>query len=142
MVIDGSQDVVGSDEGAIIRGIAASSIRKKLKLAILRDPAGKYRVQIPAGDASGPASVYIALYDGAHRTAVKKGENADASLLEFNIVREWRKIGQWAGKPEEIALNLTPESDEYDACAIIVQDGSSGPVRGAVTFRMEKKAGG
>jgi hypothetical protein len=142
MVIDGSQDVVGSDEGAIIRGIAASSIRKKLKLAILRDPAGKYRVQIPAGDANEPASVYIALYDGAHRTAVKKGENADASLLEFNIVREWRKIGQWTGKPEEIALNLTPESDEYDACAIIVQDGSTGPVRGAVTFRMEKKAGG
>src|SRR5262249_1393689 len=31
MVIDGSQDAVGSDEGAVMRGIAASTIRKKLK---------------------------------------------------------------------------------------------------------------
>ena len=34
MVIDGSQDVVGSDESAVLRAITASTIRKKLKLAI------------------------------------------------------------------------------------------------------------
>ena len=54
----------------------------------------------------------------------------------------WRKIGEWNGQPEEIALKLTPESDEYDACAIIVQDGTNGPVRGAASFRMEKDTGG
>jgi hypothetical protein len=143
MVIDGSQDVVGSDESAVLRAITTSAIRKKLKLAIRRDAAGEYKVVLPAGDAGkGPASVYIALFDHAHRTDVKKGENADSSLTEFNIVREWRKIGEWKGQPEEIALKLTPESDEYDACAIIVQDGSNGPVRGAASFRMQKKAGG
>jgi hypothetical protein len=143
MVIDGSQDVVGSDEGAVLRGIAMSLIRKKLKLAVLRDPGGGYKVAIPAGDVPpAPASVYVALFDKAHRTDVKKGENADVSLTEFNIVREWRKIGEWKGQAEEIALKLTPESDEYDACAIIVQDGSNGPVRGAASFRMEKKTGG
>jgi hypothetical protein len=143
MVIDGSQDVVGTDEGAILRGIATSMIRKKLKLAILKDAEGRYKVSLPAGDAGGaPASVYIALYDKAHRTDVRKGENAGSSLTEFNVVREWRKIGEWTGKAEEIALDLTPESDEYDACAIIVQDGSNGPIRGAASFRMEKKTGG
>jgi len=143
LVIDGSQDVVGTDEGAILRGIAASSIRKKLALSILRDPAGNYKVAIPAGDAGhGPASVYIALFDRAHRTDVKRGENAGSSLTEFNIVREWRKIGEWKGEAEEIALNLEPDSDEYDACAIIVQDGTNGPVRGAASFRMQKKTGG
>lgn len=142
MVVDGSQDVVGSDEGAVGRAIAASTIRRKLKLTVLRDAEGRYKVAIPAGDAHGTASVYIALFDRAHRTDVKKGENADTSLVEFNIVREWRKIGEWAGKAEEIALNLTPESDEYDSCAVIVQDGTNGPVRGALSFRMEKKTGG
>src|SRR6516162_11701198 len=69
MVIDGSQDVVGSDEGAVIRGIAAGMIRKKLKLSILRSESGAYRVAIPAGDAPrAPASVYVALFDKAHRT--------------------------------------------------------------------------
>jgi hypothetical protein len=143
MVIDGAQDVVGSDEGAVLRGIAMGMIRKKLKLAILRDAEGGYKVAIPAGDAlATPATVYVALFDKAHRTDVKRGENADNSLTEFNIVREWRKIGEWKGQAEEIALKLTPESDEYDACAIIVQDGTNGPVRGAASFRMEKNAGG
>jgi hypothetical protein len=143
MVIDGSQDVVGSDESAVLRGIAMGMIRKKLKLEILRDAEGEYKVAIPAGEAlATPASVYVALFDKAHRTDVKRGENADNSLTEFNIVREWRKIGEWKGQAEEIALKLTPESDEYDACAIIVQDGTNGPVRGAASFRMEKNTGG
>jgi hypothetical protein len=142
MVIDGSQDAVGSDEGAVMRGIAASMIHKKLKLSILRDASGKYKVVIPAGEAPRPASVYIALFDHAHRTDVKRGENAGTTLTEFNIVREWRKIGEWKGAAEEIALNLEPDSDEYDACAIIVQDGEIGPVRGAASFKMEKKGGG
>jgi len=143
IVIDGAQDVVGSDEGAVLRGIAMSTIRKKLKLAVLRDAAGGYKVAILAGDAPpAPASVYVALFDKAHRTDVKKGENANTSLAEFNVVREWRKIGEWKGQAAEIPLNLTPESDEYDACAIIVQDGTNGPVRGATSFRMEKNTGG
>ena len=143
MVIDGSQDVVGSDEAAIVRGIAASTIRKKLKLSILKDAKGAYKVAIPAGEVSaGGASVYIALYDRAHRTEVKRGENEGNLLTEFNIVREWRKIGEWKGAAEEIALNLEPDSSDYDACAVIVQDGDHGPVRGAASFRMEKKAGG
>jgi len=125
-----------------MRGIAASTIRKKLKLSITRDASGKYKVAIPAGEATNPASVYIALYDRAHRTDVKRGENAGNTLTEFNIVREWRKIGEWKGAAEEIALNLEPDSDEYDACAIIVQDGNNGPVRGAASFKMEKKSGG
>ena len=143
LVIDGSQDVVGSDEAAIVRGIAASTIRKKLKLSILKDAKGAYKVAIPAGEVSaGGASVYIALYDRAHRTEVKRGENEGNLLTEFNIVREWRKIGEWKGVAEEIALNLEPDSSDYDACAVIVQDGDHGPVRGAASFRMEKKAGG
>jgi hypothetical protein len=142
MVIDGSQDAVGSDEGAVMRGIAASMIHKKLKLSILRDASGKYKVAIPAGVAPHAASVYIALFDHAHRTEVKRGENAGNALTEFNIVREWRKIGEWKGAAEEIALNLEPDSDEYDACAIIVQDGDNGLVRGAASFKMEKKSGG
>jgi hypothetical protein len=142
LVVDGSQDVVGTDEGAIQRAIAASMIRKKLPLAVRRDSAGKYKVLIPEGSTrQAPASVYIALFDRAHRTDVKRGENAGSSLTEFNTVREWRKIGEWTGKAEEIALDLEPDSAEYDACAIIVQDGISGPVRGAISFRMEKPGG-
>ena len=142
MVIGGSHDAVGSDEGAVKQAIDADVNRPKLKISVWRDGHGGYHVSIPAGDAAGPATVWLALYDHAHKTPVTRGENAGTTLTEFNIVREWREIGHWDGKPTEIALNLTPESDEYDACAVLVQENGFGPIRGAASFRMEKPAGG
>ena len=143
MVIDGAHDAVGSDQAAVTAAIAAAAAQPKLKLAVLRDDQGRYKVEIPAGDpGSEPATVWLALFDHAHKTEVQRGENAGRTLVEYNIVREWHKIGMWDGKPTEIALNLTPESDEYDACAVLVQLGGNGPIRGAASFRMEKRGEG
>ena len=109
---------------------------------MVRDAQGAYKVEIPAGTANAPATVWLALFDRAHKTEIQRGENSGSTLTEYNIVREWRKIGEWNGQAVEIALNLTPESDEYDACAVLVQEGGYGPIRGAASFRMEKPAGG
>lgn len=139
MVIDGAHDAVGSDQAAVTAAIASAAAQPKLKLVVLRDDQGNYKVEIPAGDTGGePATVWLALFDRAHKTEVQRGENAGQTLVEYNIVREWHKIGMWDGKPTEIALNLTPESDEYDACAVLVQLGGNGPIRGAASFHMEK----
>ncbi len=142
MVIGGTHDAVGSDEGSVSQAIETDASRAKLKLAVVRDAKGAYKVEIPAGTVGAPATVWVALFDRAHKTPVQRGENSGSTLTEFNIVREWRKIGEWNGQAVEIALNLTPESDEYDACAILVQEGGYGPIRGAASFRMEKPAGG
>jgi hypothetical protein len=142
MVIGGTHDAVGSDEGSVTHAIETDANRPKLKLSVVRDANGGYKVEIPAGTATAPATVWVALFDHAHKTPVQRGENSGSTLTEFNIVREWRKIGEWNGQAVEIALNLTPESDEYDACAILVQEGGYGSIRGAASFRMEKPAGG
>jgi hypothetical protein len=143
MVIGGTHDAVGSDEGSVTQAIDTDASRPKLKLTVLRDAAGAYKVEIPAGPAgAAPATVWLALFDHAHKTPVQRGENSGTTLTEYNIVREWRKIGEWNGQAAEIALKLTPESDEYDACAVLVQEGGFGPIRGAASFRMEKPAGG
>jgi hypothetical protein len=140
MVVDGSHDAVGSDQGAVDRAITAAAAQPKLKLSVWRDAKGAYKVTIPADPAQkGDATVWIALFDHAHKTPVARGENAGHTLTEFNIVREWRKIGEWSGAQTEIALDLTPDSDEYDACAVLVQLGGNGPIRGAAAFRMEKQ---
>jgi hypothetical protein len=139
MVIDGARDAVGSDEAAVSKAIEAAASRPKLKLAVWRAVNGGYKVTIPGDPAQkGTATVWIALFDRAHKTPVGRGENAGQTLTEFNVVRELRKIGEWNGVETEIALNLTPESDEYDACAVLVQLGGNGQIRGAASFRMEK----
>jgi hypothetical protein len=138
MVVGGIHDAVGSDEHAVGTAIDMDAGRAKLKLVVTRDASGGYRVQIPAGQAGPTATVWLALFDHAHKTQVERGENSGSTLTEFNIVREWRKVGEWNGQAEQIALNLTPESDEYDACAVLVQEGGFGLIRGAASFRMEK----
>ena len=54
---------------------------------------------------------------------------------------EWRKIGEWSGKPVEIALGVDSRSTSFDACAVVVQEGDEGPVRGAIAFGL-RRAGG
>jgi hypothetical protein len=139
MVIDGARDAVGSNEVAVSKAIEEAAARPKLKLAVWRAADGSYKVTIPADSAQkGMATVWIALFDRAHKTPVGRGENVGRTLTEFNVVRQWRKLGEWSGAETEIALNLTPDSDEYDACAVLVQLGGNGPIRGAASFRMEK----
>jgi hypothetical protein len=144
MVVGGVRDAVGSDEAAVRLAIDVEMIRPKLKLAVSRDAQGGYRVAIPGGATgqSTPASVYVALYDRSHETPVGRGENSGRTLTEFNIVRQWRKIGEWTGAPAEIELGLQPGADGADSCAIIIQDGDNGPIRGATAFRLRETSGG
>ena len=74
MVIDGAKDAVGSDEAAVGLAIDAEKVRPKLKLAVLRDGQGRYRIAIPADGAAAQASVYVALFDHSHQTPVGRGE--------------------------------------------------------------------
>jgi len=110
MVVDGARDAIGSDEAAVGLAIEAERARPKVTLAVSRDERGALKVAIPAGDgASAPASVYEALFDVTHVTPVGRGENSGRTLTEFNIVREWRKIGEWTGNAAEFPIWLGPQ---------------------------------
>ena len=139
MVVDGARDAVGSDEAAVNLAIEVERARPKLKLAVLRDARGGLRVAIPAGEGQlTPSSVYEAFFDSLHVTPVGRGENSGRTLTEFNIVRQWRKIGEWRGAATELSLDLGLQSNAFDACAIILQEGDNGPIRGATAFRLPK----
>jgi hypothetical protein len=142
MVVDGARDAIGSDEAAVKLAIEAERARPKLKLAVLRDERGRLKVAIPAGGGqSTPSSVYEAFFDSSHVTPVGRGENSGRTLTEFNIVRQWRKIGEWRGAATELSLDLGPQSNAFDACAIILQEGDNGPIRGATAFRLPQPGG-
>jgi hypothetical protein len=142
MVVDGAREAVGSEEAAVNLAIEAERARPKLKLAVLRDERGGLKVAIPASEGqSAPSSVYEAFFDTSHVTPVGRGENSGRTLTEFNIVREWRKIGEWRGTATELSLDLGPQSNAFDACAIILQEANNGPIRGATAFRLPKLGG-
>lgn len=131
MVIDGSFDAVGSDRTKVNRAIAAASQHGKIPIVIAASPAGGWRATLPATDIDQPATVWLALYDREHATPVRRGENAGKTLTNYNIVREFRRIGQWDGAKLDLPLDLEATDLADRGVAIIVQAGTAGPILGA-----------
>jgi hypothetical protein len=140
MVIDGHADVVGSHTLAVEAAIADARQQPKLLLTLGHNAAGAYDVRIPdapAGGASGPASVWLVLFDRQHQTPVKRGENAGATLTDYNIVREFRRLGTWSGTAVDLPLGIDPAAMKESGCAVIVQADPMGPVLGAAALPTE-----
>jgi hypothetical protein len=141
MVVDGRADAVGSERGDVEAATGKAAAASKLAIAIAKD-AGGYRVAIPAAapPASGPATVWLAVFDSEQETPVKRGENGGRTLKEFNIVREWRRIGTWNGEAVTLPLDVAMGGAEHKGCAIIVQSGPVGPVLGAAVMKMDDES--
>jgi len=144
MVVDGRTDVVGSARGEVTSAIEDAAQRPKLAVAIEPDGNGGHRVVIPAasGELAGrEATIWLAVFDSAQETKVKRGENGGRTLKEYNIVREWRQIGSWNGDALTLPLDVAPPLDagpdaDRNGCAVIVQEGPVGPVLGAAILSL------
>ena len=146
MVIDGADDAVGSARAEVEARIAAAAARGgKLTLRFAQDESGRNRVLIPARTpdlppSAVPATVWLVLYDREHVTPVKRGENAGATLVNRNVVRELRRLGQWTGEAIEMALDIAPDA-AGDGCAVIVQTGLTGPILAAAAMAIGASGG-
>jgi hypothetical protein len=138
MIIDGRESTVGSDRIAVESAIVAARTRDKPVRVSFR-PDGGGVVVIAAGQApEGGATVWQAIYDSAHETEVKRGENAGRTLIDVNVVRSYERLGTWTGDALEIPLSLENAAarGRY-GCAVIVQEGRSGPILGAAVMMLE-----
>jgi len=140
MVVDGHADVVGSHELEVEAAIADAREQSKLALTFERKTDGTYDVGIPdapAGIANKLATVWLVLFDREHQTQVKRGENAGATLTDYNIVREFRRIGAWSGTAVDLPLGIVATEIEGSGCAVVVQADPLGPVLGAASLPMQ-----
>ncbi len=120
MVINGRLQGIGSERGDIEALIAKA--RAEQHAAVSAGP----RVTVKGdqvhveGGGSEPSVVWAAWFDPQHWTAVEQGENAGRRLGEYNVVREWRQLGRYEGKPVTLKLG---DMTEYanSGCAIVVQ---------------------
>lgn len=135
MVVDGRIDVVGSYRQDVERAIDTASEGPKLALRIEEDGQGGHRVVIPSGEGNAEATVWLAVLDSHQETKVRRGENGGRTLEEFNIVREWRQIGTWTGAAMTLPLDAAA-GDDRNACAVVVQSGSTGPILGAAYLKL------
>ena len=100
-VVDGREDMVGSDEGAI-RSAAQAAGAKPHGLVQLSPAADgrSVRVAVSSLPSHGPAHVYLASVEDGLESRVERGENAGRTLRHFAVVRELRDIGVVAAGAE------------------------------------------
>jgi hypothetical protein len=101
LVVDGRQALVGSDAGGADRAISRARPAQAVALALASDPGG---IAITAGAGAGEGKILLIGYDGAHVTAIGRGENAGRTLAEANIVRSVTLAAAWHGAASRVLL--------------------------------------
>jgi hypothetical protein len=130
MVVDGSVGLVGSDRDEVNAAIARA---KQLQQASPDVNIGKdgENVAIKIGSAKGSGKVLLIGFDHEHVTKIGHGENGGRTLVESNIVRSIRQVGEWSGKPVEFNERLPDGQD-----IAVVVEAPDGKVVGAGRLSM------
>jgi hypothetical protein len=119
MVIDGTEDAVGSDRASVL---AALDKAKPTALAAVAFAADRHAVEIGAGTAPSGASVLLARYALTRTTRVAGGENAARTLVDANGVEALATLGAWDGKPVSFPIE-PPGAGEGLAVLVQAPDG-------------------
>jgi hypothetical protein len=145
MVINGRAQGVGSERAEIEKLISAAakpaSPETRPTIRIEGDSVRIAGGQEEAGRL--PAAVWLVLFDAEHWTPVARGENAGQKLGEYNVVREWRQLGLYDGKPAAFKTGLDPATSGRSGCAVLLQsrapktaegDSTLGPILAAAVI--------
>jgi hypothetical protein len=65
---------------------------------------------------------------------VERGENQGKTITYYNVVRGLTPVGTWSGSPVRIELNRDSLAG-VERCAVLLQQGSTGPILGAALLQ-------
>jgi hypothetical protein len=128
MVINGSMHALGSDRAAIDRAIAETDRNPAImSVPVLLSTAGDHlTVTVKAGTVAAlGGEVWLCPVATAIAVAIGRGENRGRKLTYHNVVRAWRKLGDFTGTEVSWSVPLSEiESGNIDAAAVMVQEGT------------------
>ncbi len=131
MVVNGVTHVLGSDRAAIEQAIAQTDRDAEvMSIPVLLSAAGgDLTVRLKAEPAAPAepmdAEVWLCPLVSAIAVAIGRGENSGRTVTYHNVVRAWRKLGDYSGATSTWSVPLSQIADGHiDAAAIIVQKGT------------------
>jgi len=129
-VVNGSVAVLGSDRAAIERAVAQTRKNSPaLTLPVsLKVEGDKLVVNVAdAKDATARnAEVWLCPVSGRITVEIGRGENRGKTLTYYNVVRDWKKLGDWSGKAVTFSIPLSEVmTKDIDTFAVLVQSGAA-----------------
>jgi len=136
MVIQGTYQVTGSDRASVDHAIMAAGKKKPLDIT-MRKEGNDIIVSLPGLSTTVNANLFVVLYDDAHTTKIKRGENRGEELENRNVVRYLKKVAHWKGSASEIPFTLPVSKDgRRDGCAVLLQSADTGHILGAQKIQL------
>jgi len=132
VVVSGDTSLVGSNRDAVERAIAGD--RDALAI-VLSKTGSNLQIQFPEGWRE-PMDVYYVTYLAEAASKIERGENARRNLKHFNVVRSFKRLGTWNGKPQSMTVPLAGLPRDASAVAVILQSKNQGAVAGAATLML------
>jgi hypothetical protein len=147
MVVNGSMHAVGSDRAAIEHAIAATDRNPAvMSIPVLVSAAGDDLSVTVKAAANGHVGgeVWLCPLLSAIAVPIGRGENRGRTVTYHNVVRAWRKLGDFAGTDETWSVPLSKvENGAADGAAVVVQEGTRdkpGIVLGAALMPLPRSA--
>jgi hypothetical protein len=126
-IVDGSVQVLGSDRLAIENAIDQTRKRPEvltLPVSVLVAD-GEIKVTAPE-KTPGTGEVWLCQLSKAVPVVIGRGENRGRTITYHNVVRYWKKLGDWNGAAATWTVPVsTVETDGVDAVAVVVQAGDA-----------------
>lgn len=133
MIVQGQASIVGTHERELERQIRALQAEPSLvSLSADRDH-GTMSVTLAPTGASAPESVVFCVeYSPLETVGIERGENAGMRIDYANVVKSWRRIGDWDGRgPATFSAELMGGMP----VVVIVQETGNGPILAAMKVR-------
>lgn len=137
IVVNGLRHAIGSNPRKIDSAMkSVIDAGESLRVPVSFNVKGA-AISIEMGEAPvslGPdgATVWLGVVQRFGTVPVRSGENGGKSLSYFNIVRQMSAVGMWDGKAGVIHLAKdSVMSGDTDACVVLIQRGTDGPIIGA-----------
>jgi hypothetical protein len=138
MVLNGREQFVGSDAGALEQALSDDARRPHLVLGILSSSRMDVKFSL-AGETSKPLDIFAVLTDDADQSKVLGGENGGRLLQHVAVARSLTRVAMVRGDGEQSAHIVLPEGFRPNSSSghhliLLAQEQHLGAIVGAATI--------
>jgi hypothetical protein len=138
MVVGGMFEVTSSDIAAVKDGIRQAGLAPNVPIGLVRDDSGDLNISVSGSARPAQLAIWLALFELTTETRVRRGENRGRTIINHNVVRTFKKIGDWTGAPKTLTVAAAElKQHKGRGCAVFLQSELKGPILGAAAIILE-----